>query len=57
MTDLDKQIEQMQAMAQQHYPEDAEKRLEYLNGLLLQRLREYHSKFVRLDVREVPDAK
>ena len=38
-------------MALQHYPDEPEKRAEYLTGLLKQRLREYAAKFVRLEVR------
>lgn len=65
---IDSQLAQMQAMSLQHYPkppksddeqaalrrehENAPKRLEYLNGLYEQRLREFAAMVVRLEVRE-----
>jgi hypothetical protein len=48
---IEQQIEQMERMAAQHFPDDAEARGAYLVGLLKTRLREYAAKFVRLEVR------
>jgi len=52
MTNLEQQIEQMEAMSFQHYPNDESARQAYLVTLLLERLRTYHAKFVPLEVRE-----
>jgi hypothetical protein len=51
ITNLDQQIEQIQAMALRHYPESTELRQEFVIAQLLQRLREYHAKFLKLEVR------
>lgn len=41
----------METLARQHFPDDEAGRNAYLVGLLKSRLREYASKFVRLEVR------
>jgi hypothetical protein len=46
---LDQQIEQIERMAAQHFPEDAHKRSAYTVSLLVQRLREYHAKTQALE--------
>lgn len=52
MTALDQQIAQMEAMAKQHYPADEVARNGYMVTLLMQRLREYHAKSLRLEAGE-----
>ncbi len=51
MINIESQLAQMQALSIQHYKGDEAKRLEYLNGLYEQRLREYAAMFVKLEVR------
>jgi hypothetical protein len=46
---IQEQLHQMQSLAFQHYPEDSNARLLYLNGLYAQRLRELS---VMLEVRD-----
>jgi hypothetical protein len=53
VTSLDQQIEQMEAMARQHYPNSDAERMAYMNRLLTERLREYHFRFVALPVKEM----
>lgn len=48
---IEQQLRQIDAMADQHYPEDESMRNAYRVTLLQQRLREYASMFVRLEVR------
>jgi hypothetical protein len=54
MTSLDIQIEQMEAMALQHYPQDTLLQTAYLVVLLKQRLREYDARLMALPVRSMP---
>jgi hypothetical protein len=53
MTTLEEQIQQMRALAERHYPDDSAARNEYLVGLLLSRLREYHAQFISVPVKEM----
>lgn len=49
---IEQQVEQIRTLANQHYPDDAEARNAWMVERLIQRLREYHAQFVRLEVRE-----
>lgn len=48
---LEQQLNTMERLALQHYPDDEAGRNAYLVGLLKTRLREYAGRFVRLEVR------
>ena len=49
---IEQQLRQIDAMADQHYPDDESMRNAYRVTLLQKRLREYASMFVRLEVRQ-----
>lgn len=53
MTPLDQQLQQMEAMARQHFPDDAERRNAYYVEKLIERLREFHARLAPLQVREM----
>lgn len=54
---LEAQLRTIERMALQHFPESESQRLAYENGLLRQRLREYHYRFTALPVKDMnPEA-
>lgn len=53
MTPITEQIEQMEAVASRHFPDDEARRNGYLVEKLKERLREYAAMFQRLPVREM----
>ena len=46
------QIATIERLAEQHFPDDAEQRAQYVVSQLKTRLREYAAMFVKLEVRE-----
>lgn len=55
MTSIDQQIEQMEALALRHYPEDEGQRNACLVRLLTERLRTYAAMYQALPVRDMRD--
>lgn len=55
MTPIQQQIEQMEAVAERHYPDDQAAQNAYLVGLLKSRLREFAALYQRLPVRQMRD--
>lgn len=53
MTSIDQQLEQLEALAARHYPEDAEQRNACLVRLLKERLRTYHTLLQPLPVKQM----
>ena len=52
MTSLDQQIEQIESLARQHYPNDPVARNSFKVEQLMQKLREMHYRFAGLPVKE-----
>jgi hypothetical protein len=57
MTSLDQQLEQMEALASRHYPDDEAERNACLVRLLKERLRTYHTMLQPLPVRQMKENK
>lgn len=57
MTSLDQQLEQMEAIASRHYPDDEAERNACLVRLLKERLRTYHTMLQPLPVRQMGEEK
>jgi hypothetical protein len=57
MTSLDQQLEQMEALASRHYPDDEGERNACLVRLLKERLRTYYTMLQPLPVRQMKEDK